>query len=119
MFYLQQFIFDEETTDSSSSEGDGPTTVPETPESPKTMDAETKAVEEAGGGEHLDGSDTTEQLDEELPGQEEERNDKRDVVDRYAEGGDYWKFYGLSIYSSPSAWEEREREWTEQNKKPL
>ena len=71
-------------------------------------------------GEDVEGSVTKEQPDENSQGEIRNENDKRDVVDRYAEGGDYWVFYGLSMYDSPSAWEEREREWREQqNNKPL
>lgn len=124
-FFFHQLIFDDGTTDSSSSEDDGPTTIPETEETPRGIENETNKADEAAHeegreeDEDLDCSETTEEPDEESQGQEEENNDERDVVGRYAPGGDYWVYYGLSMYDPPSAWEEREREWKEQNNKPL
>lgn len=124
-FFFHQLIFDDGTTDSSSSEDDSPTTIPETEETPRGIENETNKADEAAHeegreeDEDLDCSETTEEPDEESQGQEEENNDERDVVGRYAPGGDYWVYYGLSMYDPPSAWEEREREWKEQNNKPL
>jgi hypothetical protein len=121
--FFHQFLFDEGTTDSSSSEEDGPTTIPETPETipetpetpQNTIESEDIGQDEECGGEDVHGTDTREQPDEESHGETLKNDNDRNVVDRYAEGGDYWVYYGLSMYDPPSAWEEREREWREEN----
>lgn len=92
---FHQFIFDDDTTDSSSSEGDGPTTIPQTPEetipetqeTPPDMEKEVEAVDEEVSGEKLD--DTPEQPEEQSPGQKRKRKkDERNFVDHSAEAVD-------------------------------
>lgn len=57
------------------------------------MEKDMEAVDEEGREENID--DTTEQQEEQSPGQNQKRkNNERNVVDCYAEGGEYRIFYG-------------------------